>query len=435
MSRLGFAFMLVAAVGACDPATLKHTPDAAKQIDGPPDAPAHGPVQVTVYDFNNGGVVMAGVPVVFIEADGHLVGRPVTDTNGIATADVHFGATATAVMPASAGATMMTIVDLHPGDHINIGPSTAFSGTQDGTFTVSYPSYSGATYYDVVGPCGYYSAGTALSYVMTIDTNCKQATMDILVVANNASGPIAYLEKPNVAYTSGGSVFVSGTYLLPATFNANYTNVDASITGLTFTRYVPAMNGFTTVNSGTPANGTLSLSSLALNGQSSRVETRANKPNATNYVYQNMAGNVTTYALDVGATLLPWLGMPTVDFTTNKVTVPVDTTGTSSDKPDVFVASVGYSRSNGSGGTNTYRWFVIAPQPADVTLPTLPVEVGDVMPQATDTAGSTLSIMLDQSNTTWDDARVNAVDFVDNYYLVNDTTTQIRQSTFSPIGR
>lgn len=421
---------------ACDPATLKHTPDAAKQIDGAPDAPNHGLVTVTVYDLNNGGAVVTGVPVVFIEADGTVAAKPITDTLGIVTADVHPGATATAVIAVQGQATtMMTVADIQPGDHINLGPVAPFTSTTDGTFTVSYPAYSGATYYDVVGPCSYYSAGSATSYTMTIDTYCKQSAMDIIIVANNASGPIAYLEKPNVAYTAGGSTFVNGSYLLPATFNANYTNVDAAITGITFDRTVPALNGFVTVTSGTPANGTLSLSSLAINGQSSRVQTRATKPSANNYVYQNMLGNATSYSLDMGATLLPWLTMPVVDFANEKVMAAVDTTGTSADKPDVFVLSFSYSRSDGSGGTLSYRWFVIAPDAGEVTLPALPADVGDVMPQATDTVGSLFSVMLDTSTTTWNDARVNAVDFVDNVQLTNDTTTQIRQSVYQPLGR
>ena len=424
--------MLVAAVGACDPATLKHTPDATKQIDGAPDAPNHGPVTVTVYDLNNGGGVLTGVPVVFIEADGTVVGKPVTDTLGIVTADVHPGASATAVITAQGGSTMMTVVGIQPGDHINLGPAAPTTSTTDGTFTVNYPSYSGATYYDVVGPCGYFSNGTSLTYAMTITSDCKQSAMDILVVANNASGPIAYLEKPNVAYTAGGSVFVGGTYLLPATFSANYTNVDASVTGISFTRYVPAQRGFTTVNSGTPANGTLSLNSLALNAQSSRVVTRATRPNENNYVYQNMTGNGTSYSMDMSATLLPWLNMPTVDLANHKVMIPVETAGTTSDKPDVFVTSFGYSRTNGSAGTTQYRWFVIAPEPADITLPELPADVGDVMPQATDTLGTVIAVMDDTSTTTWNDARVNAVDFVDNLQSVNDTTTQIRQSFYQP---
>lgn len=424
--------MLVAAVGACDPATLKHTPDATKQIDGAPDAPNHGPVTVTVYDFNNPGNVVTGVPVVFIEADGTVAAKPVTDTLGIATADVHPGASATAVITAQGNDMIMTLADIRPGDHINLGPVTPFTSTTDGTFTVSYPSYSGATYYDVVGPCGYYNAQTALSYAMTITTDCKQSAMDILVVANNASGPIGYLEKPNVAYTPGGSTFVSGSYLLPATFSASYTNVDASVTGITFTRYVPARNGFTTVNSGTPANGTLSLNTLALNGQSSRVQTRASRPNELNNVFQNMAGNLTSYSMDMGATLLPWLNMPVVDLANKKVMIPVDTTGTTSDKPDVFVTSFSYSRTNGSAGTTSYRWFVIAPEAADITLPPLPADVGDVLPQSTDTLGTVLAVMDDTSTTTWDDARVNAVDFVDNITLVNDTTTRIRQSAYQP---
>ncbi len=428
----------VAAIGACDPATLKHTPDAAKQSDAAPDAPPpHGPVQVTVYDPNSQGTVVVGVPVVFIEADGTVVGRPLTDSTGVATSDVHANATATAVIAGAAGnpTTLMTVVGVQPNDKIILGNSVNSGSTMDGTFTINYPTYSGATSYNVVGPCGNYNAGNVTSYALTIYSNCKQSAMDILVVANNASNqPIAYLEKPNVPYTAGGSTFVSGTYLLPGTFNASYTNVDASIPNLSFNRQVPAgYAGYNSSTSGAPANGTVSLSGPAFNAQTSSVLTRIIRSSQQNIVYQNMAGNATTYAMDVGATLLPWIGPVTADFANGKVMVPVDTTGTTNDPLDLFYLMFNYGRPDGSGGNLSFRWYVIGQQPGDVTLPALPAEVGDVMPQATDTAGTTISVLVESTNLTWDQVRAAPFDEIATLGAPTDTTTRLRESAFFPL--
>lgn len=434
MSRLGFAFLVVATVGACDPATLKHTPDAAKQIDGAPDAPAHGPAQVTVYDPSNPAVPVVGVPVVFIEADGTVVGRPVTDTAGIATSSVHANATATAVIPQNGETTMMTVTGVQPGDHIILGNSFSTS-SGSAAFTVTYPAYSGATGYYVVGPCGYYGT-TALSYAMTVYDYCKQSTMDIVIIAYNSSGPIAYLEKPNVAYVAGGSASVSGTYLLPGTFNASYTNIDASLNttnSFDYTRYTPAVDGFGTGNTGTPANGMLNLSGQAFNTQSSSVQTRITKGNNVGFVVQGMAGNATSYSMDVGATLLPFVGPVTPDFANHKLAVTVDTTGTSNDPVDLSYLLFSYNRPNGSAGTLQFRWYVLGNQAGDVTLPQLPIEVGDVMPQPTDNYTNVFVVLLESSALTWDMVRSAPFDTISGLQQI-DTTTRIRESAYQPRG-
>jgi hypothetical protein len=414
---------------------LKHTPDAAKQIDGAPDAPAKGPVQVTVYDPNNTAVPEVGVPVVFIEADGTVVGRPVTDTAGIATSEVHANATVTGVIPGTNGneTVMMTVTDVQPGDHIILGNSiTSTSGSS--TFTVSFPAYSGATGYYVVGPCSYTST-TALSIALNIYDYCKQSTMDILIIPYNAQAlPIAYLEKPNVAYTPGGSTSVSGTYLLPGTFTAQYTNIDASITALNYTRYTPALEGYGTGASGTPANGMLTLSGQAFNAQSSTVQTRVSRGNNIQIVVQNMAGNATSYSMDGAATLLPWVGPVTPDFANHKLAVTVDTTGTSNDPLDLSYMMFNYSRTNGSAGTLPFRWYVLGHAAGDVTLPQLPIEVGDVMPQTTDTMGQVFVVLLESSSLTWDMVRAAPFDVISGLQTVPDTTTRLRESAYQPRG-
>lgn len=445
MSRLGIALFSVAAIGACDPATLKHTPDAAKQSDAAPDAPPpHGPVTVKVYDPSNAGTVAVGVPVVFIEANGTVVGRPLTDSNGVATSDVHANATATAVIAAATGSTttLMTLEGVQPNDNIVLGPRASTASTTDGTFTVNFPSNSNANNYNIVGPCGSVNTGantgSATSYVMTITTDCKQSAMDILVIANNSSyQPIAYLEKPNVPYTAGGSTYVNGSYLLPGTFNANFTNVDASLTNLYFYRQAPA--GYAGANSGisgTPANGMVSLSVPAFNAQTSEVVSRFNKGSLQNVVYQNMPGNTLTYDMDVGGTLLPFVGPVTADFANNKVSAPVDTTGTTSDPADMFLMSFNYSRPNGSGGTLSFQWAVIGPQGGDFTIPALPPEVGDVLPKVDDSIGIySFAALVESSSLTWDMARLAPFDYTPllNAPAINDTTNRLRVSRFFPL--
>lgn len=415
-------------VMGCDPVVDKHTPDAAPGIDAAPDAPSHGMVSVKVYDPNGAGTVVVGVPVVFIEADGTLVGHPTTDSNGVATADVHANASATSVVTTQGETQMTTIVGLQPSDNIIMGTSLASS--QDGTFAVSYPAMPGASSYEVVGPCGSYS-GNGSAVTLTIYTYCKTATMDLIVVAEDQSGnPIGSIEKPNVAYTAGGTTAITGGYQAISTFNAGYTNVDPGITNISMNRTVPSNIGYGRGTSGTPANGSLQLSITDITGQTASVLSRATKDMSIDLLFDNIAGNTLTYSMDVGASLLPWISSVTPDLAAKKITVVTDTTGTTNDKPDLFYESLSYSRTDGNGNTTNYYWNIVGPTVGDVTLPALPPEIGDVLPKSTDSLGSSFTVELEMSTLTWDMIRPVVFDTLQT--LGGAGSGKIRESAYQP---
>jgi hypothetical protein len=426
MRRLLFA--VVALVG-CDPATLRHTPDAEKAIDAPADAPTHGMVTFKVLDPSGTGAVVAGVPVVFIEADGTLVGHPVTDTNGVATADVHKDASATVVIASPSNTQLYTVTGLKPFDNILFGPNTPPS-TTDGTFTVNFNAYPGATSYDVYGPCGENSTSTT-SVVLTMTSDCKQSPMDIQVIANNAQGRVGYQNKLGIAYTAGGSTTLNGTYDFIQTFTANYSDVAPSITNINFTRSAPDFNGFGDGAGGTPMTGSLSVQSTATLSSKATVQTRVSKGRQIDVVIQQIAGNALTYGMDVGTTILPFISPPTFDLATRTLHVPVDTTGTTTDAPDVFYVEARYSRMIDANTTTSFDWYVFGAQPADVTLPMLPPEVGDVMPKTTDSTGGSFALMLEADNVNgWDAVRPDIYGLFDTVIGgVHPTAMRIREST------
>jgi len=389
MSRL---YLGLAALAACSP-VVAHTPDAPPTIDSSPDAPGHGMVSVKVYDPNNTAAVVVGVPVVFIEADGTQVGHPATGADGVASADVHANATATVVITTQGSTQMQTVTGLQPGDMIILGPTNG-TPTSAGTFSVTFPSFSGATNYDVYGPCGS-TNGTALTLVLQMQTDCKLDTMDITVVPKDASGnPLVYLTKTGVAFVAGGSTTVTGNYTGLSPFTASYTNINAIVTSINVSRAVPDGLGFSKSTQGTPANGTLSLLAPGPAGTKAIVTSNFSTATGGQLFQQAIPGNGQTYGLDVGASLLPWLGAPTYDLTTHKLTVTTDTTGTTNDAPDLFFAQAAYSRTVGMT-TTSYAWLIFAAAPGELTLPTLPVDVGDVMSKATDTPQGTFAGMVE----------------------------------------
>jgi hypothetical protein len=376
------SLLLLTTIAACSPAVARFQ-DGGSTDDAAPDAPTHGMVRVQVFDPNNTGVVVTGIPVVFVDPDGTQVGHPVTDQDGVASAEVHAGASATAVIPIEDGTELITLLGLKPGDDIILGPRRG-TRTDAGNFTVSFATYPGATSYTVFGPCGG-TGSTASPIVLSMYSDCKQDTMDLLVVAYDAnSNPLASLTKTGVTFAAGGSTAVTGTYQGVSNFTASYTNIPVAVTNIDFTRELPDNNGFMQGASGVPASGTYSASIPAPQGGSARVVTNFESTiDAQQTIEQAIQGSALTYGMDVGATLLPWLGMPALDVANHKISVPIDATGTSGDMPDVFFAEASYSRTVDTM-THTYQWLVLGPTPGDMVLPTMPAEVGDVMPKPDD---------------------------------------------------
>ena len=387
------SLLLLTVIAACSPAVANFKD--ASPDDAAPDAPTHGMVRVKVYDPANTGAVVTGVPVVFVEADGTQVGHPVTDPDGVVTADVHAGASATVVITTTSGTQMSTLLGLKPGDDIIFGPRNGDS-TEAGTFTVSFQTYSGAASYVVYGPCGSTSTAGA-SATLDMATRCKQDTMDVLVVAMDVNGnPIAALQKTGVAFTAGGSTSVTGTYQFVSQFTASYTDVPAAVTSMNFSRAVPDDYGYSSFNSGTPSSGTFSASVPGPQGATALVTTNVSN-NATGgqqTIAQQIQGNALTYGMDVGTTLLPWVGQPSLDLAAHKLVIPIDNAGTSGDAPDVFFGQAAYDRGVAPNQQH-FSWLVIGATPGDVTLPTLPPEVGDVMPKPTDSALQPLAALAE----------------------------------------
>ena len=337
---------------------------------------------------------MTGVPVVFVDADGTEVGHPVTDQDGIASADVHAGASATVVITRETITQMTTLLGLKPGDDIILGPRRGMP-TSAGNFTVSFATYSGATNYTVYGPCGATNSTTS-PVGLTMQSDCKQDTMDLLVVAYDPNGnPLASLTKTGVTFAAGGSTAVTGTYQVVSNFTASYTNVSATVTSIDFTRELPDNDGFTRGASGAPASGTYSASVPAPQGSTARVITNLEtSTGAQQTIEQAIQGNALTYGMDVGATALPWLGEPALDLANHTITVTIDPTGTSGDTPDVFALEGSYSRTIDQMN-HSYDWLVLGPTPGDLVLPIMPAEVGDVMPKADDSSAFAAAFMVD----------------------------------------
>jgi hypothetical protein len=391
--------LLVLGLAACGTVKGNQLADAPSADDA--SVITRGAVTVTVLDPSGNAAPAVGANVVFLDPDGTLVKTASTDARGKATADVLPGGSVTSIVPTAQQTVLTTVLAIKPGDDLTIG--TVALDTTAATFTVTFPQLNGAAgaaSYEVSGPCGQ-SAGTVVagtptvSATLTVYPYCKQATMDLVVSANDSAGaPIGVLEKANVAYVAGGVTAISGAYQPPHAFAASYTAIDPAITRITSTRSVPDQFGVSTSKTVLTPGTATTISEPGTTAATARVGTVVQNSAAANQVvFQNILGTATTYGLNVGASLLAWLGTPTFDAASHKFVVPVDTTGiTASDatKPDAFRLTVGYRRTDpATGAAQVFAWNLYAPAPGDIPVPKLPPDFANLVPVATDVVALT----------------------------------------------
>lgn len=366
--------------------------DGTSSDDDPgPDPAIPGTVHVTVLDPSGTGAPAVGASVVFVGPDGTLVKWTATDTAGQTAADVLPGSSVTAITLAGAAYQLQTVLEAKPGDDLVIGTKN-LDATAVGTFAVKFSTFSTATTYTAVGPCG---AGNTVGPIMgnvtitlliSMYAYCKQDTMEIMVIGQDDAGTlVAVLDQTNVPYVNNGSITMPVQVVAARNFTGSYTNINPIIMTLTTTRAVPDGSGVSTSKALSAPAATATMMFSGPVGATASVDTTVTSTTrSVQNVRQNIAGGAASYGLDVGGTLLPWLLTPSYDAATGTLRVPRDTTGTSTAKPDAFRITASYRRTDATT-TTLFTWTLYAPDAADIKLPALPQELGNLAPTATDT--------------------------------------------------
>lgn len=415
------ALCLTIAVSACGKKTsLTDAPrgdgngaDSANQID----ADVKGIVTVLVLDNGGNGTPVVGQTVVFVEPNGTVEAEVPTDANGRAMGKVLPGASVTTVYVVDAtDSAIKTVLGVKPGDTITIGAKK--NGDPAGTFTVSAAEVPGSLSYDFYGPCGLQSVNDpgsgspTVSATLTMNTSCNLATMDLVAVKINGSGIAdAWLEKPGVAFTDG-STSLGSNWQPFQQITYSLTDIPAEVGGVIFRDFVPDFEGFENTDYNSNGGGTASGGTFVPAGATAMIETDFSNANAggEQFVYDQVTGAPTTYSLDVGATLLPWIGVVSFDSSTAKLTVPVSGTAGG----DAFEVDVQYYRPDPGGGTGStalndfYDWEVWSATAEDITLPTLPTDLAVNNPLSTDTINGAGGVLYESDQvTSYDQIRGN----------------------------
>jgi hypothetical protein len=191
MRSLLWTAPLAVVAAACG--EVKNSPDAGiADADVPdvdaalPDAVSRGTVAVTVFDDDD-GMPQAGVTVVFLEPDGSLGDRVLTDDLGQASAELTSGGSVTAVR-LSSSTSMVTIVGVEAGDNLVIGSAPDPDTTQTAILQVGF-TRTAHTNHVVHTTCGTSpSAGAASFLEMPMLRHCDRTPRDVVMQATGAAG-------------------------------------------------------------------------------------------------------------------------------------------------------------------------------------------------------------------------------------------------------
>ena len=390
--------VVVVPLAACGEVPTNHLADAppgGSDGGGGSDGASPGRVTVTALDSQGSAAPLVGAQVVFTDGKGSQ--RAVTDATGTASASVDDGATLTVIGSTNgnnASPFLQTVYGVKNGDHITLGTGRDFSDA--GAFTVKFTPQQGVTNYEVFGPCSATSVsnstgGNSLSASLSFQTQCKQDPMELVIVGFEAGTGVATIsqDKTGVSFVNGGSTTLTGAFKPFITLAASFTNGSDDST-VFLARLAPDNAGFESSVNATIVQGTAKptvtgpvVSTALLQSDITRTGFGGQS------VFQRIAGDATTYGLDIAGNVLPWLGAVTFDPAAQTIKVPVTTEGSKGDAPDLFACEVGYARMAGTTGgpTTQFTWLIVTDKPGDVVLPTLPADLAGLSALASDTVG------------------------------------------------
>jgi hypothetical protein len=360
------------------------------------DALTRGRVEVTVFDEVD-GVPLAGATVVFLEPDGSLAGRILTDDLGRAAAEMTSGGSVTAVR-LDTSTLLVTIMGVEAGDHLVFGAAPPPDATQTAILQVGFARTAHPNHV-VRTTCGTSpSAGAASFLEVPMAMHCDRTPRDIVMEASGAEGT-----EPQYAIVKdvvGSAITVPANAWRPGTSGlATVTSVPPEVKQANVGRLV--RNGgrrvFTSFSSVVPTEGSDELRAVIPNaldvGDDMIVTTELfagtvpGTPKQTIRERRDLGGN---FRVDVAADLLPWVSAPRLDLATATLTWSQDGGG----EIDALVAEMAYART--VDNTQRYhRWRVIAPtSTGTLALPDLPAALDDIEPRPGDSISGHPAIFL-----------------------------------------
>jgi hypothetical protein len=278
-----------------------------------------------------------------------------------------------------------------------LGAGTTLGNAAKGTrFTINFSAYTNAQSYVVYTSCGGTDVGTTLNPTLVLPAGCALSSMTIGVVAKGGGGaPLAYARDTNITVAGGGNTTITDTWHTMTTVAATFTNPTNRVLTFATERYEPYLRIPFVGAGGGSTGGTVTVYPQSIATPVAFMRTRLECPSsagspdcissnigtAIQQVTERVDGTAPTYALDIGANLLPWVNGEYKPQTTS-----IDVTVTGTGTIDLFEANLLYSGMTGTPRDGyIYSWRVFGPLAQSITFPTLPNDLpGDPTLRTTD---------------------------------------------------
>ncbi len=412
--RSTLALLTLGFLAACGDDGTNHLADAAPGVDGhgSADAAIDGPALPVRLTVTLDGAPAAGVKTYFLNADSSVVSNTLTGSDGTASAVMAAGGSVTAIEPIQPAAFAVpvtqnrldTFAGVKPGDDLHLDLGGFGQPPPPVTFQVVVPNDLVAAHYQLNTPCGSVSLDppvllgiAANNPPVSVTLSGCPATADVLVETLDTNfAPLSSILVTAAPIANDTTLTVAGPYVAFGTTTATYSNIPPDVTFIDTDKVLLSAQGdlFST-SAGTSIGGGSATATVALAvppaaqvvGATQVVGTSPSRQGAVfdRQTLVDWGSPSDTFTLDVGASLLQdYTTSPSLDLTTNTVTWTPATTGLA---PDAVLAAVAFSRSTNTAQDN-WSWRIAAPGSATgaVRYPTLPTDVFDFAPQATDGA-------------------------------------------------
>jgi len=334
-------------------------------FDAPVDGTSANTVTIEVRDRMGGP--LAAALVVFADAAGAQIAEMPTGPDGLATAALPPGGSATVIRTinrAGAGSDLnvTTYLDLWPGAHV-ITQAEIDQGTR--AVRVNFTAPTSTTQFVVHASCATSKSGGS---PVSLDVPDRCPMFDVIVTAapSSSSMPTHAAILPN---QTGAILTVPLSSFQPTRM------LSGTLIGLPTNTSSRTFNASGWVTSALPATGSpLSMPTIDAAGVVSAIahptgvgvasqltvfhQPIAGGPMFRQIVHERLAAATTTLDRNFGGMLMPWVGNPTFNLQTRKLSWPtVAPAGITPGTPSFFTAVAQYSRTADSGVV----WRLVGP--------------------------------------------------------------------------
>jgi hypothetical protein len=371
------------AVSVVDGAVNTMEVDAARV---PPDALPRGTVEVTVFEEFE-GVPLEGATVVFLEPDGSLANRVLTDALGRASAELTSGGSVTAIS-FDVSTRLVTIVGVEAGDHLVIGHAPEPDPTETATLQVSFTPTAHRQHV-LRTTCGTSPNATGSVISMPMRVSCDRTPRDLVLQASGTPGvapqyailraeSATTLAVPPTAWQAGSDGRATVRRVPSEVMQLNVGRLVRSGGRRVYASFSPVM----------PTAGddlTVAIPNALEVGEDMIVTTElfaGTVPGTPKQTIRERRDRAETFVVDASAHLLPWVSGLDLDLGTRTLTWTQE--GPGAGDVDAVITEIAYGRTV-DNAPQYYRWRVIAPTATgSVVYPDLPPALDNVEPLATD---------------------------------------------------